>query len=98
MKHFLRFDSVGGASGDMILSALAALGADMQAIEQTIGAFMHILPFLEQGPLYDINSKPLTVGANTAMPFGPPRDFFWYTPWTLDVPVYCCPSAPKGLF
>jgi prepilin-type N-terminal cleavage/methylation domain-containing protein len=66
--------------------------------EQTIGAFMHILPFLEQGPLYDIISKPLTVGANTAMPFGPPRDFFWYTPWTLDVPVYCCPSAPKGLF
>ena len=39
MKHFLRFDSVGGASGDMILSALAALGADMQTIEQTICTF-----------------------------------------------------------
>ena len=39
MKTFLRFDSVGGASGDMILSALAALGADMQAVERAIGAF-----------------------------------------------------------
>lgn len=39
MKNFLRFDSVGGASGDMILSALAALGADVQRIEQTINAF-----------------------------------------------------------
>ncbi|MBP8801708.1 MAG: nickel pincer cofactor biosynthesis protein LarC [Kiritimatiellae bacterium] len=55
MKHFLRFDSVGGASGDMILSALAALGADMQAIEQTIGAFFpeplhfHIEPASDAG-------------------------------------------------
>ena len=39
MKTFLRFDSVGGASGDMILSALAALGADMAVIEQTLNAF-----------------------------------------------------------
>ncbi len=39
MRHFIRFDSVGGASGDMILSALAALGADLRAIEQTLHAF-----------------------------------------------------------
>ena len=39
MKYYLRFDSVGGASGDMILSALAALGADMPAIEKTINSF-----------------------------------------------------------
>ena len=39
MKYSLRFDSVGGASGDMILSALAALGADMPAIEKTINSF-----------------------------------------------------------
>lgn len=39
MKTYLRFDSVGGASGDMILSALAALGADIVAIEQTINGF-----------------------------------------------------------
>ncbi len=39
MSTFLRFDSVGGASGDMILSALVALGADLAAIETTINAF-----------------------------------------------------------
>ncbi|MCL2105364.1 MAG: LarC family nickel insertion protein, partial [Kiritimatiellaeota bacterium] len=39
MKKHIRFDSVGGASGDMILSALAALGADINAIEKTINSF-----------------------------------------------------------
>ncbi|MEI7902443.1 MAG: nickel pincer cofactor biosynthesis protein LarC [bacterium] len=39
MKKYIRFDSVGGASGDMILSALAALGADIPAVEATLNAF-----------------------------------------------------------
>ena len=39
MKKYIRFDSVGGASGDMILSALAAIGADMRAIEKALNAF-----------------------------------------------------------
>jgi uncharacterized protein (TIGR00299 family) protein len=39
MKKYLRFDSVGGASGDMILSALAALGADIPAIETALHSF-----------------------------------------------------------
>jgi hypothetical protein len=39
MKNFIRFDSVGGASGDMILSALAALGADLAPVEKTLNAF-----------------------------------------------------------
>ena len=39
MRTYIRFDSVGGASGDMVLSALAALGADLAAIEKTINAF-----------------------------------------------------------
>ena len=39
MRTFIRFDSVGGASGDMILSALAALGADLAPIEKALAAF-----------------------------------------------------------
>ncbi len=39
MKKYIRLDSVGGASGDMMLAALAAIGADLQAIEQTLNAF-----------------------------------------------------------
>jgi uncharacterized protein (TIGR00299 family) protein len=39
MKKYIRFDSVGGASGDMLLSALAAIGADLEAIEKALNAF-----------------------------------------------------------
>lgn len=35
MRH-IRFDSVGGASGDMILGALAGLGLDMKEIEESL--------------------------------------------------------------
>jgi uncharacterized protein (TIGR00299 family) protein len=39
MKKYIRFDSVGGASGDMMLAALVSIGADLQAIEQALNAF-----------------------------------------------------------
>ena len=39
MKKYIRFDSVGGASGDMLLSALVGLGAELEVIEQTINRF-----------------------------------------------------------
>ena len=38
-KKYVRFDSVGGASGDMLLAALAGLGADIPAIAKTINGF-----------------------------------------------------------
>jgi hypothetical protein len=34
--RFIRFDSVGGASGDMLLGALASIGADLNAIERVV--------------------------------------------------------------
>jgi uncharacterized protein (TIGR00299 family) protein len=39
MKKYIRFDSVGGASGDMILAALVDLGADLAAVAETIRSF-----------------------------------------------------------
>lgn len=39
MKRFIRFDSVGGASGDMLLSALVSLGADLEKIRSSIASF-----------------------------------------------------------
>lgn len=65
MNTYLRFDSVGGASGDMILSALAALGADVEAIERTLNAFfpeslhIHADPAAESG----LNGLRVTVHA-----------------------------------
>lgn len=38
--RILRFDSVGGASGDMILGALLGLGADREKLEKTLGAML----------------------------------------------------------
>jgi uncharacterized protein (TIGR00299 family) protein len=38
--RFIRFDSVGGASGDMLLSALVALGAELPAIQRTLRKFL----------------------------------------------------------
>ena len=45
MSKYLRFDSVGGASGDMILSSLAALGVDMAAVEKALSFFPEPLHF-----------------------------------------------------
>lgn len=46
-KNYIRFDSVGGASGDMLLGALASIGADLDAIDRALRAFLpddiHIL-------------------------------------------------------
>ena len=38
--RFIRFDSIGGASGDMLLGALASIGADLAAIERTVRKFL----------------------------------------------------------
>lgn len=39
MKKYIRFDCIGGASGDMILAALASVGADLKAIEKQLNTF-----------------------------------------------------------
>ena len=38
--RFIRFDSVGGASGDMLLAALVAVGADLAAIQRMLRRFL----------------------------------------------------------
>ncbi|MFO7937016.1 MAG: nickel pincer cofactor biosynthesis protein LarC [Kiritimatiellia bacterium] len=39
MKKYIRFDSIGGASGDMILATLASVGADLEKIEKQLNSF-----------------------------------------------------------
>ena len=51
MKKFVRFDSVGGASGDMLLSALVALGADLEKIRLQIAAFFPETLHFHQEPV-----------------------------------------------
>ena len=65
MKHFIRFDSVGGASGDMILSALAALGADLRAVEAALNAFIpeHVHLHVETAQAAGLNGLRASVHA-----------------------------------
>jgi hypothetical protein len=65
MRKFIRFDSVGGASGDMLLSALAALGADMPAIEKNLNSFFpeHLHFHVETAAAAGLNGLRVTVQA-----------------------------------
>lgn len=65
--------------------------------EETIGGQVGLLPYLEQGPLYEVISNPWTAGSPPCQAFGPPRDFLYYTPWTMNIAAFRCPSAPDGL-
>lgn len=59
------------------------------------GANIVLLPFLEQGALYDQISAPLTVGSVTYPAFGPIPSNMDYPPWLEQPPVFRCPSSPK---
>src|SRR5690606_8883006 len=67
--------------------------------EQTIGGFVGLLPFIEQGNLYNQIASPWdAIGNNPpSLPFGPPRDFGYYPPWAARLTSFICPSAPEGL-
>ena len=70
MQNYIRFDSVGGASGDMILSALVALGADITAIETIINAFFpeHLHFHSEPAAGSGLNGLRVTVHAEHSPP------------------------------
>lgn len=52
--RYLRFDSVGGAAGDMILASLAGLGADLKTIEKVLNDAIPEDPFqIETEPFSD---------------------------------------------
>jgi prepilin-type N-terminal cleavage/methylation domain-containing protein len=58
-----------------------------------------LLPFVEQGPLYDQISNSLTIGATTFAPMGPEPWNGTYTPWQQNMKVFYCPSdtsMPSG--
>lgn len=64
--------------------------------EGTINGLVDLLPFLEVTSLWNDISRPYA-GPPATNAYGPPRDYFWYPPWTADVPIFRCPSCPPGL-
>jgi uncharacterized protein (TIGR00299 family) protein len=71
--RFLRFDSVGGASGDMLLAALAAVGADLAAIQRTLRRFLPDDVRLQAAPAADRGLHGLRVTVRTR--HADPRDW-----------------------
>lgn len=74
-------------------------GTNPRGNEQSINGFVGLLPYIEQGALFNQISSPwAAVGANPpSLPFGPPRDFVYYPPWQLRLQAFICPSSPDGI-
>ncbi len=54
-----------------------------------------VLPFIEQQPLWEVISNPLTETDGDSWPaFGPRPTLGRYPPWATDIPTYRCPSDP----
>ncbi len=57
-----------------------------------LSATVPLLPFMEQGPLYDQISSPLTIGGTTYPAFGPFPRRGAYLPWREVIAGLLCPS------
>lgn len=60
--------------------------------------FVGLLPYLDQGPLYNQMSSALTIGTVTYAPFGPQADgatALPYTPYQTFIPTLNCPSSER---
>ncbi|MBA4065335.1 MAG: prepilin-type cleavage/methylation domain-containing protein [Isosphaera sp.] len=72
--------------------------SDPRGNEDTISGLVYLLPYLEQGPLFDqISGGTFMDGTVPILPFGMPRDFAQqYPPWQARVPLFECPSSPRS--
>lgn len=66
-----------------------------------LSPFVGLLPYLEQGPLYEVISSPYDDpdSSNTAQPFGPwplANASSWYDPFHQAIPALECPSSPTA--
>ncbi|MEW4561231.1 DUF1559 domain-containing protein [Bremerella sp. JC770] len=57
---------------------------------------MHILPFIEQGAIYDTLSQPGTFSGTAVLAFGPIRERAWYPPYVAKIEAFVCPSNPSS--
>ena len=70
-------------------------GGNQKGNEGCLSAFVGLLPYIEQAPLYTTISSNFTNGGNTVGPFGPNPWEGWYTPWNTSIAAFKCPSDIK---
>ncbi len=61
-----------------------------------LGPLFFILPYIEQQPLYNRITGPLTIGGTTHPPQGGWPLWSGYEPWRTRISVYFCPSDGAG--
>jgi prepilin-type processing-associated H-X9-DG protein len=61
-----------------------------------LGGLVPMLPFIEQGPLWNQIKSGGTYGGTTFPPMGPSPWYTSFPPFTVAVPAYLCPSDGAG--
>ncbi|TVP98027.1 MAG: DUF1559 domain-containing protein [Planctomycetaceae bacterium] len=83
----------GGTSGS---TDGGSVGSINQSNQNRGSGMTMLLPFIEQGPLYDQINSVQTFNGITFPPFGPtPSDAMVYPPYATDVSTFLCPSSPQ---
>jgi hypothetical protein len=54
-----------------------------------------LLPYIDQAPLFNRISEPLTIGGTNYPPMGPGPWMSNYQPWTVKIPGFVCPSDTR---
>lgn len=63
-----------------------------QGNESRNTGLMHILPSIDQGPVYDVLAAPFP--NPSCLPWGPIRSYSNYPPYVAQIPTFICPSNP----
>ena len=78
--------------------AMGSRYTDPQGNESRNTGLMHVLPYMEQAPIYAVLSQPFTVVSPPVLPWGPIRGgapggaTTAYPPYMAQIPTFVCPS------
>lgn len=79
-------------------SAMAGTGAgttDLSGNANRLSGLVALLPYVEEGPLWEQISAPLTVDGVVYPAMGPAPWVEDYPPWQTRLPLLLCPSGPE---
>jgi len=71
-------------------------GSDWQSNGDRLSGWAALLPYMEQVPLYQMVTSPVTVAGNAVPAWGPRPWLSQYQPWATQVPGLLCPSDGAG--